>query len=324
MQNWYFNCVFQWSVLSEMTKTNVFLKSKWLIWGFSGIMIYGDKNKFLNLVSDSVRLHNQIYGVHRIKFPSFYPGLVFVRIVVQINLLHRHQSRCRWFFLGCFFLGWFRNSVWSAKTNITVPSFFSPFWLILSSSILFVSSASNGLLQWVTFVSMSTCTDIPSDLWKNSMSVSSSSESTFRAFGFDSEIFPSSASVFVPSHSRTFRCFCLFGDLWNLTCVGVIFRCKVFLFAVRTICSVPSMAISSFSLFFTCIVFSGFILKKCVRILQISTYWLYRSSLWWLLWRKISLAFIRPLATDVSWTPKNSFWWNQRAKKFSFIVLTIS
>ena len=62
-------------------------------------------NNFLKTVSNSTRLHNRIYGGHRITFPAFYPLLVLVisvvfnRVVIRFNLLHRHQSR-----FGCFLL----------------------------------------------------------------------------------------------------------------------------------------------------------------------------------------------------------------------------
>ena len=41
-----------------------------------------------------------------------------------------------------------------------------------------------------------------------------------------------------------------FVDLWNLIDVDIEFRCKIFLFAVRTVFLVPSKTIFDFPLYF--------------------------------------------------------------------------
>ena len=89
---------------------------------------------------------------------------------------------------------------------------------------------------------MSTCTGLPSYLLQHSKLLSSSSDSTFRTFGFDGYIVASSTFCAFSEALTYFPLFVetsFFGDFWNLNSVDRSFRCKIFLFLVRTVCSVP-------------------------------------------------------------------------------------
>ena len=92
---------------TNSVKTNVFLKFECWLYSYLYIMIYGNPNisnvlftniyttKFLNIVSDSTRLLNRIYGCQCITFPSFHPllvfgiSVVFNRVLIWFNFFHR-------------------------------------------------------------------------------------------------------------------------------------------------------------------------------------------------------------------------------------------
>ena len=142
-------------------------------------------NQFLSLVSvssKSVRLHNRINGIHRMTFPSFhfftcrrldrslrpslYPPLSSIWALVVLFELVLLISNVEYYFQK---YSTPPNRSGGLNVRLDMRTLILPFApivsssLFISSSYLFSCNAGAGPLS-VTFLSMPTCTSLPSDL----------------------------------------------------------------------------------------------------------------------------------------------------------------